>query len=543
MKGRWALVALAGAQFIMVLDQSVMNVSISQLVDEFDTTVTTIQAVITLYCLVMAMFMLTGGKIGDIIGRRRAFVIGLVIYACGSAMTAVAPTVAILTLGWSVLEGLGAALVLPAMAALIAGNFEGRERKVAYAVIGGVAGAGIAIGPILGGWATTELSWRIVFVGEVVIVLGILAMTRFIGDAPRSGPKPRLDVVGTILSATGLGAIVLGVLQSTTWGWLEPKDSPIEPFGFSVTLFVIGAGAALLWAFVAWQRHREASGNDPLVHFDLVKIPPLRAGLIGLFSQNLILMGVFFTIPLYLQLVLGLNALETGLKMLPVSIAMFLASAVGSRLTIRFPVRSITRAGLAVTGVAAFALLATIRPDLADLAFAVSMALLGVGMGLIASQLGNVVQSSVDASGRGEAGGLQYTGQQLGSSLGVALVGAIVLAGLTSTFVTTIQADERISDQVAAQVGVAVESGLDFVSSADIEAAAQEAGLDAATTQAIVDDYEDAQLRSLKVGLLAAAFIAFASLAFTKNLPSHVPTIEAAFEGGEAAAAGGAGHA
>ena len=168
---RWLpLVALATAQFVMVLDQSVMNVSISQLVEDFDTTVSTIQAVITLYCLVMAMLMLTGGKIGDIIGRRKAFVIGLIIYACGSAMTAAAPTVAVLTLGWSILEGIGAALVLPAMAALIAGNFEGESRKGAYAIIGGVAGAGIAIGPILGGWATTELSWRVVFLGEVVLV-------------------------------------------------------------------------------------------------------------------------------------------------------------------------------------------------------------------------------------------------------------------------------------------------------------------------------------------------------------------------------------
>jgi len=543
-KRRWALVALAGAQFIMVLDQSVMNVSISQLVDEFDTTVTTIQAVITLYCLVMAMLMLTGGKIGDIIGRRRAFVIGLVIYACGSAITAVSQTVAQLTFGWSILEGIGAALVLPAMAALIAGNFEGKARKGAYAVIGGVAGAGIAIGPILGGWATTMLTWRVVFVGEVVIVIGILALARFIGDAIRTGPKPRLDMVGSVLSAAGLGAIVLGVLQSTTWGLIEPKESPIEPFGFSLTLFVIAGGAALLWAFVAWQRHREAVGSDPLVHLDLIKILPLRAGLAGLFAQNLILMGVFFTIPLYLQLVLGLNALETGVKMLPTSIAMFLAAAIGSRMSTRYSVRAITRAGLALTGVAAFALLATMRPDLANVAFAASMAVLGVGMGLIASQLGLVVQSSVDASGRGEAGGLQYTGQQLGSSLGVALIGAIVLAGLTGTFVTKVQEDPRISDQVAAQVGVAVGSGIDFVASADIEAAAQQAGLDEATTAAIVDDYEEAQLRSLKTGLLAAAFIAFASLAFTKHLPARVASIEEApDDDGVAATAGGAGAA
>ena len=190
MKRQSALIALAGAQFVMVLDQTVMGVSISQLVADFDTTVTTIQAIITLYCLVMAMLMLAGGKVGDIIGRRRAFKIGLVIYGCGSAMTALAPTVAILTLGWSILEGIGASLVLPAMVALIAGNFEGKDRKVAYAVIGGVAGAGIAVGPILGGWATTVLSWRVVFAGEVVLVIGIFVMTRFVADALRSGPKP-----------------------------------------------------------------------------------------------------------------------------------------------------------------------------------------------------------------------------------------------------------------------------------------------------------------------------------------------------------------
>jgi MFS family permease len=518
-KSKLPLVALAGAQFIMVLDQSVMNVSISQLVIDFNTTVTTIQAVITLYCLVMAMLMLTGGKIGDIIGRRRAFVIGLVIYACGSALTAVSHTVAQLTLGWSILEGIGAALVLPAMAALIAGNFEGKERKAAYAIIGGVAGAGIAIGPIVGGWATTQLSWRIVFLGEVVIVIGILAVTRFVGDAVRTGPKPRLDVVGSILAATGLGAVVLGILQSSTWGLIQPKDSPVTPFGLSLTPFVIALGGILLWAFVAWQRHREATGKDPLVHLDLLKILPLRSGLIGLFTQNLILMGIFFVIPLYLQLVLGLDALETGLKMLPTSVAMFVSAAAGSRLALRYPVRTITRAGLAITALACFLLLATIKPDLGEVGFAVAMGILGVGMGLIASQLGLVVQSSVDASGRGEAGGLQYTGQQLGSSLGVAMIGALVLAGLTSSFVSTVEGDARVSAEVAAQVSTAVAGGGDFVASADVEAAALAAGVDAATTAAIVDDYEQAQLRALKAGLLAAALIALASLAFTKDLP------------------------
>ncbi len=520
---RWsALVALATAQFVMVLDQSVMNVSISTLVDDFDTTVTVIQAVITFYCLIMAMFMLTGAKLGDIVGRRRAFVIGLVIYGCGSALTAVAPSVAILTLGWSVLEGLGAAMVLPAMAALIAGNFEGKDRKAAYAVIGGVAGAGIAIGPILGGWATTELSWRVVFAGEVVLVLFILAMTYKVGDALREGPKLRLDFVGTVLSASALGLIVLGTLQSSTWGWIKPQDAPVEVFGFSPTLFVIAAGGLLGWAFAVWQRHREAVGADPLVHLDLLTILPLRSGLAGLLSQNLILMGVFFVVPLYLQVVLGLNALDTGVKMLPVSVAMFIASIVGSRLSTRFTVRGIVRTGLLLAGGAALLLMSTVNYRLNESSFAWAMSLLGVGMGLLASQLGNVVQSSVDASGRAEAGGLQYTGQQLGSSLGVALIGAIVLTGLTSAFVDNVSADERVSAEVSTQVGVAAGTGIDFVPVDDVRVAVESAGADPATTEAIVDDYAQAQIQALKTGMLVAALLAFLSLPFTRNLP-HVP--------------------
>ncbi len=272
-----------------------------------------------------------------------------------------------------------------------------------------------------------------------------------------------------------------------------------------------------------WQRHREATGADPLVHLDLTRIPPVRSGLIGLFAQNLILMGVFFTVPLYLQMVLGLDALETGIKMLPVSVMMFLAAAAGSRLSGRHPVRSIVRAGLIITGISALTLLATIDPELNERGFALSMAALGVGMGLLASQLGNVVQSSVDASGRGEAGGLQFTGQQLGSSLGVALIGAIVLTGLTTVFVSNVESNPAISDDVANQVSVAAGTGIDFVSTDLIEAAAQEAGLGEAETTALVGDYEDAQLQSLKLGLLLAALLALVSLAFTRDLPRAVP--------------------
>ena len=197
---KWGVLAVLGAaQFLMVLDQAVMNVAISQLVEDFDTTVTTIQTVIALYALVMAALMVTGGKLGDLWGRRRAFSIGLVIYAFGSALTAASWSVPSLMLGWSILEGIGAALVLPALVALVAGNYQGEDRAVAYGVLGGVAGAGIAVGPILGGWATTELSWRVVFVGEVVVAAGILLGTPADPRARRASgraPQPRLGRLG-----------------------------------------------------------------------------------------------------------------------------------------------------------------------------------------------------------------------------------------------------------------------------------------------------------------------------------------------------------
>jgi hypothetical protein len=207
---------------------------------------------------------------------------------------------------------------------------------------------------------------------------------------------------------------------------------------------------------------------------------------------------------------------------------MFLASAIGSRLTLRYPVRTIVRVGLLTCAASIVILLATIDPQLQSLAFGAAMALLGVGMGLLASQLGNVVQSSVDASGRSEAGGLQYTGQQLGSSLGVALIGAIVLGGLTSSFLGNVEENPAISDPVAAEVGIAVDGSIEFVSSEEVAAAVEAAGYDEATTEAIVVDYETAQLQALKTGLLVAAVIALLALLFTGHLPARRPPPEPA---------------
>ncbi|MGW1029328.1 MFS transporter [Streptomyces sp. NPDC002577] len=518
---RWrALAVLGTAQFLMVLDTSVMNVSISQLVEDFDTEVTAIQGVITLYTLVMAAFMITGGKLGDMFGRRNVFGIGLMVYGVGSALTAVAPSLWVLVLGWSLIEGLGAALVLPALAALVAGTYRGRDRAVAYGIVGGLAGAGIAVGPLVGGWVTTYLTWRLVFAAEVVVVVAILLTMRWIEDRPRPSRAPRLDTVGAVLSAVGLALVVLGVLQSSTWGWVQPRNSPVTVFGFSLTLFVITAGLIVLWLFRSWERRQEARRHDPLVRFSLFGIPPLRSGLAMLLGQNLILLGLFFVIPLYLQVVQGLNAFETGLRLLPVSITMLVASMSGPLLGRIASPRTVVRTGLLILLAAILWLLATIRPALDDLAFALAMALLGLGLGLFASQLGNVVQSSVGESERSEVGGLQYTAQNLGSSLGTALIGSLLIGSLVYAFTTRIEGDPRISDAARRQTGIAIEAGVSFVGTDQVREAAERAALPKPEADALVADYAEAQLAGLKAAILATSGITLACFAFTRQLPT-----------------------
>jgi EmrB/QacA subfamily drug resistance transporter len=519
---KWAVLGvLAAAQFLMVLDQAVMNVAISQLVEDFDTTVTTIQAVIALYALVMAGLMLTGGKLGDIFGRRRAFAVGLVIYGAGSALTAASWNVPSLVLGWSVLEGIGAALVLPALFALVAGTYDGRERAVAYGVLGGVAGAGIAVGPILGGWVTTDFTWRLVFVGEVLVAIGILFGTRTIREPERGAGRPTLDWVGSVLSAAGLAVLVFGVLQASNWGWLAPRSSPITPFGFSLTPFVIAAGGVLLAAFVTWERRREARGEEPLIRLDLLKVPQLRGGVSMFLAQNLVLMGIFFTIPLFLQIVQGLDALETGIRMLPASLGLFVSAIVGSALASRFAPKRLVQAGLGLVFLSTLLLMGTIEPELDNASFLTAMGVLGVGMGLVVSQLGNVVQSAIGDEQRSEAGGLQSTAQQLGSSLGTALLGAIVITGLIGAFTANVVDDPQISDGLEQQVETRLSAGGSFVPAAEVRGAAELSEVPAAETDALVTHYEDAQLKALKLAFLVAALLVLASFWFTRRLPAQ----------------------
>jgi EmrB/QacA subfamily drug resistance transporter len=528
---RWLpLIILAAAQFVMVLDSSVMNVSISQIVADLDTTVTGVQLAITAYTLVMAAFMLVGAKLGDIWGRDRAFGIGLAVYGLGSLTTALSPNLYVLLLGWSLVEGLGAVLVIPAIAALTAANYEGKTRAFAYGIIGGVAGAAIAVGPVIGGWVTTNWSWRFVFVGEVVVVLIVLIVRKAMQPAPIPEHPPRLDFVGAALSAAGLGLIVFGILRSSSWGWLQPLGAPtiagneITPLGFSLVPFLITGGVLLLWFFGLWEERRERLGQDRLLERALLRIESLRAGLTTLMSQQLVLMGTFFVLPVYLQVVLGLDAFETGKRLLPMSVTMLIAALSGPKLAVRLAPRLVVQIGLGAMVIAALVLVGTIDAKLNETPFKLALALFGVGAGLLMSQLGNVIMSSAPPGKTNEAGGLQGTAQNLGASLGTALIGSVLLAGLLTGFTNRIATNPAVPEPVRTRIEAATEQGIDIVTTQQARAAAISAGLTPAEADAVTADYADAELEALKKAMLAVALLALLSLLFTRRLPGKPST-------------------
>jgi MFS family permease len=516
---------LATTQFLMTVDATVMNVSISSLVADLNTTVTAIQAVITSYTLVMAASMITGGKLGDLLGRRRALRLGLVVYAAGSGLTAVSPNVVALFLGWSVLEGLGAALIMPTITALVAGNFTGQRRARAYGLIAASAAVAVAAGPIIGGFVTANVSWRWVFAAEVLIAGGILIASGKIPDVVVE-ERPKLDAVGALLSAAGLAMIVLGVLQSSSWGWVAPRvadgpDATPQLAGVSLSAWLILAGLAALWVLARWLDHRSSRGQTPLFDPVLLEDRQLRGGLSVLLTQYLVSNGVFFTVPLFLSIVLGLDAFETGIRMLPLSLALVLVAPAVPRFAPRASPRRVARLGLLLLAGAAVlfaALLGTNSPDAGIVT--VPFILLGAGLGLLASQLGNVIVSSEPVERSGEVGGLQYTAQNLGASLGTALVGAVVIGTLTTRLLVGVQASAEVSDAVKQAAGVQLVAGVEFVSDAQLEAALAETPVTPAEQQAIVTANANARIEALQVGMVAVALVALLALFLTRRLPT-----------------------
>jgi MFS family permease len=516
------LLTLAAGQFLMTLDSSVMNVSIATVAKDVGTTVSGIQGAITAYTLVMAALMITGAKVGAMIGRKRAFAIGCVIYGCGSLTTAIAPNLPVLLLGWSFLEGVGAALILPAIVALVAGNFATERRPAAYGMVAAAGAIAVAVGPLIGGFCTTYFSWRWVFAGEVVLVILILLLARRIADAPVE-TRPRLDVVGAVLSALGLGLLVFGVLRSGEWGWIQPKAGGPSWAHLSPTMWLILAGLFVIWIFFHWEARLAARGEEPLVRPAMLRNKQLTGGMIMLFFQYLVQAGFFFVVPLFLSVCLGLSALATGARLLPLSITL-LAAAIGiPRLLPRVSPRLVVRSGLLALLAGTLVLLGALDKDAgAEIVF-VPMLLIGLGIGALASQLGAVTVSAVPDEESPEVGGLQNTATNLGASLGTALAGAILIATLTSAFLTNIEQSSAIPSRVKSQANVKLAGGAPFISDADLEAALDQAHVRSKATDAALDAYREARIKGLRSALAILALLSIVALSLAQRIPTRQP--------------------
>ena len=521
-RSRLVLLTLASGQFLMTLDSSVMNVSIATVARDVGTTVTGIQGAITAYTLVMAALMITGAKIGAIIGRKRAFALGCVIYGCGSFTTALAPSLPVLLLGWSFLEGVGAALILPAIVALVAGNFGADRRPAAYGLVAAAGAIAVAVGPLIGGFFTTYFSWRWVFAGEVVIVLVILLLARRIADAPAER-RPSLDLVGTVLSAAGLGALVFGVLRSSEWGWIQPKLEGPSWAGLSPTVWLILAGLFVIWIFSRWELRRVDRGQEPLVRPGMLRNPQLSGGLIMFFFQYLVQAGLFFVVPLFLSVCLGLSALETGARLLPLSLTLLVAALWIPRLFPEVSPRLVVRSGLVALLAGTGVLLGGLDADAgAEIVF-VPMLLVGLGIGALASQLGSVTVSAVPDEESPEVGGVQNTATNLGASMGTALAGSIMIAAVASSFLANVQQSPAIPPSVKSQAQVELAGGVPFVSDADLRAALDEAEVSSASSDAALDAYREARIDGLRAALAILAVLAIVALFFAQRIPTTQP--------------------
>jgi EmrB/QacA subfamily drug resistance transporter len=443
-------ILLAMAMFVLVVDTSLMNVSISAVVRDLDTTVSGVQSAIALEALVSAAFILIGGKVGDLFGRKRAYVLGLLGYAIGALAMALAQGLTAIIIFWAIIGGLGASLLLPAMQSLIHGNFEGAARKKVYALVGAAA----AIGPLLGGFITTYLSWRVAFLLEVLAIAVVLSGIKLVRDVPYTGPRG-VDAVGAGLSVVGMGGIVLSILV-----WQEGGESV-------AALLVIGAIA--MGGLVRWLLRRKREGKPALLDPDLFNSRLFRVGISQQMLQQIALGGTIIALPIYLQMVLEYNAMQAGLSLAPLSLTMFATALVAGRKSGDRRPSSIVRLGFALLTTGLVLLLPIVPRADSGWALVVPLMIAGCGLGLLVSQLNNYTLSPISEERASEAAGVNSAAGSFGLSFGLAFAGAIMLATLSVAFTNMAEASDVLPPADKQQVADVLEDDAELMSNTQLE--------------------------------------------------------------------------
>ena len=447
-------VLLAAAMFVLVVDTSLMNVSISAVVGDLDTTVSGVQSAIALEALVSAAFILISSKVGDLIGRKRAYVLGLLAYAIGAAAMTLAQSLTAIIVFWAIVGGLGASLLLPAMQSLIHGNFEGAARKKTYALVGAAAAIAAAVGPLLGGFVTTFLSWRVGFLLEVVIIAVVLANIRMVRDVPYTGPR-HIDLVGAGLSVVGMGGVVLGILV-----WQE---------GGEAVGALIAAGLVGLAALAYWLVRTKRRGKPTLIDPDLFRLPHFRLGVTQQMLQQITLGGAMIVLPLFLQMTLEYNAMQAGLSLAPLSLSMFAVAILAGRMAGKRRASSIVCAGFTLTTVGLLLVIPLVPRADFGWWLAGPLLLAGSGLGLLVSQLNNYTLAPISDERVSEAAGVNSAGGSFGLSFGLAFAGAIMLATLSITFTNMAEASTVLAPAEKQRVANALEEDAQVLSNTQLE--------------------------------------------------------------------------
>jgi MFS family permease len=413
------LLPLALAQFICSFAGSNMNVMINDISDDLDTTVQGVQAAITLFLLTMAILMIPCSKLTDRWGRKRCFTLGLALYGVGALLSALAPSLGVLILGNSILEGVGTALLIPPVYILTTLAFSDlTSRARAFGAISGMGGIGAAAGPLIGGLITTAISWRAAFVFQALVVGAIVLLSRRVVDPLPADPKRPFDAVGAALSAVGMFFVVFGILQADSNGVL-------------MAVF-LAAGAAFLLGFFLYIRREEREGKEPLLSTGLFRNHVSNLGLVSQNIQWLLLMGVSFVVAVFLQEVRGYNAIQTGVVFTAATLGVLASSLAAERLAKRYPQRTLIIAGFLMTMAGIGLLLALVGASSRVVAFAPGLLLIGLGLGVMLTPSVNLVQSSFPEQRQGEISGLSRSVSNLGSSFGTAIAGTILVSDLTS---------------------------------------------------------------------------------------------------------------
>jgi MFS family permease len=512
----WRLaVLLSMAMFVLVVDTSLMNVSISAVVEDLDATVSGVQSAIALEALVSASFILIGGKVGDLIGRKRAYILGLCGYGVGAvAMTLAQDLIAIIVF-WAIIGGIGAALLLPGMQSLIHGNFEGAAQKRVYALVGASAAIAAAIGPLLGGLLTTTLSWRVGFAGEALIIAVVLSGVGMVKDAPYTGPR-QIDVVGALLSVVGMGALVLGILV-----WQEGGTS----VGAFLAVGVIGIGSLVYWLL-----RRKREGRPTLVDPTLFRAVQFRLGVSGQMLQQIALGGAMIVLPIYFQMVLEYNALEAGLSLAPLSLSMFVLAAWAGRHAGRHRSSAMIRAGFSLVALGLIGVLLVVPGADSGWALALPLVVTGCGLGLLVSQLNNYTLAPVSEERVSEASAANSAAGSFGLSFGLAFAGALMLAALSVAFDAEASSSDVLPLAAQDQVSQALEDDAQVMSNSNLED--QLAGEPEDVRSEIVRINSDVRPLALQIGLLVPITSALIGLVVSFRM-MRVPDLEpsAAVEG------------